>query len=139
LKRWLHGISPGARSRGLRFLSGGISSTLATNPDLQVICEVADGMEAVEKAEELQPDLVLLDIGLPSLNGINAARQIRRCTPKSKVIFLTQESSADMVQEALSLGALGYVSKTRVGSDLSPAVDAVLVGRKFVSDGLAGY
>jgi DNA-binding NarL/FixJ family response regulator len=123
----------------LRFLSGGISSTLATNPDLQVICEVADGMEAVEKAEELQPDLVLFDIGLPSLNGINAARQIRRCTPKSKVIFLTQESSADMVQEALSVGALAYVSETRAGRDLSPAVDAVLVGRKFVSDGLAGH
>lgn len=96
-------------------------------------------MEAVEKAEELQPDLVLFDIGLPSLNGINAARQIRRCTPKSKVIFLTQESSADMVQEALSVGALAYVSKTRAGRDLSPAVDAVLVGRKFVSDGLAGH
>src|SRR6266436_2651248 len=90
-----------------------ICSTLATNPDLQVICEVADGLEAVEKAEELKPNLILLDIGLPSLNGIDAARQIRRCAPKSKIIFLTQESSADVVQEALSLGALGYVSKTR--------------------------
>jgi len=69
--------------------------------DLQVIGEVADGLEAVQRCVELQPDLILLDIGLPSLNGIKAARQIRKLVPESKVIFLTQESSADVVQEAL--------------------------------------
>jgi DNA-binding NarL/FixJ family response regulator len=72
---------------------------------LQVICEVADGWEAVQKAEELKPDLILLDIGLPTLNGIEAARQIRKLAPESRIVFLTQESSPDVVQEALSLGA----------------------------------
>lgn len=93
-------------------------------------------MEAIQKAEELRPDLILLDLGLPKLNGIKAARQIRELTPESKIIFLSQESSADVVQEALSFGAQGYVVKTRVGSDLLAAVEAVLEGRQFVSSGL---
>jgi|SRR5580700_2399837 DNA-binding NarL/FixJ family response regulator len=110
-----------------------IRSTLGKNPGLQVICEVLDGPEAVHKAEELKPDLILLDIGLPTLNGIEAARQIRKLAPESKIIFLSQESSAEVVEEALSLGAWGYVLKTRAGSDLLPAVEAVLSGKRFVS------
>ena len=114
-----------------------IRSTLAERPDVQVIGEVADGLEAVQKAELLEPDLVLLDIGLPTLNGIEAARQIRKLTPESKIIFLSQESSCEMVQEALNLGAWGYVVKTRTAIDLLAAVDAVLEGRHFVSFGLS--
>ena len=110
-----------------------IRSTLGERADLQVICEVADGLEAVQKAEELKPELILLDIGLPTLNGIEAARQIRKLAPDSKIIFLTQESSADVVQEALSLGASGYVVKTRAGSELLAAVEAVLLEKQFVS------
>jgi len=110
-----------------------ILSALASMPDLQIISEVSDGLEAVQKAVELQPDLILLDIGLPSLNGIEAARQIRTLVPESKVIFLTQESSADVVQEARSLGARGYVVKLMAGSELLPAVEAVLSGKTFVS------
>ena len=113
-----------------------ISSTLGKRQDLQVICEVADGLEAVQKVEELKPDLILLDIGLPTLNGIEAARQIRKLAPESKIIFVSQESSADVVQEALRLGAWGYVVKTRAGVDLLAAVEAVLEGRQFVSSGL---
>jgi DNA-binding NarL/FixJ family response regulator len=108
-------------------------STLKERADLQVIWEVADGLEAVQKAEELKPDLILLDIGLPTLNGIEAARQIRKLAPESKIIFLTQESSADVVQEALGLGAWGYVVKTRAGSNLLAAVEAVLMEKQFVS------
>ena len=114
-----------------------IRSTLAERPDVQVICEVADGLEAVQKTELLEPDLVLLDIGLPTLNGIEAARQIRKLAPKSKIIFLSQESSPEVVHEALNLGAWGYVAKTRAASDLLAAVDAFLEGRQFVSIGLA--
>ena len=114
-----------------------VRSTLAERPDVQVIGEVADGLEAVQKTELLEPDLVLLDIGLPTLNGIEAARQIRKLAPKSKIIFLSQESSPEVVQEALNLGAWGYVVKTRVASDLLAAVDAFLEGRQFVSIGLA--
>jgi DNA-binding NarL/FixJ family response regulator len=109
-----------------------IRSILGNRADLQIVCEVADGLEAVQKAGELKPDLILLDIGLPTLNGIEAARQIRQLAPESRIIFLTQESSADVVQEAFSLGAWGYVLKCRVASDLSPAVEATILGERFV-------
>ena len=111
---------------------------LQKGPQLQVICEVSDGLEAVQKAEELQPDLILLDIGLPTLNGIEAARRIRKLSPESKILFVSQESSADVVREALSLGEAGYVSKAQAGSRLLAAVGAVLQGKQFVSSGLAG-
>src|SRR5882724_6817787 len=108
-------------------------STLEKGPELQVICEVSDGFEAVQKAEELKPDLIVLDIGLPTLNGFEAARRIRQLSPESKILFLSQESSADVVQEALRLGALGYVVKGHAQSDLLPAVEAVLRGERFIS------
>src|SRR5271156_5017784 len=113
-----------------------ISSTLAKRRNLEVVCQVSDGLEAVRKAEELKPDLILLDIGLPTLNGIEAARRIRQLAPESKIVFLSQESSADVVQEALHLGALGYVVKAHAGSELLAAVEAVLQGEQFVSAGL---
>jgi DNA-binding NarL/FixJ family response regulator len=108
-----------------------VVSMLRKQPELQIICEASNGSEAVQKAEELQPDLILLDIGLPKLNGIEAARRIRKLSPKSKILFVSQESSADVVQEAFSLGALGYVVKTHAGKDLLAAVEAVLQGRLF--------
>src|SRR6266850_2193898 len=92
-------------------------STLGKRRDLQVIGEASDGLEGVRKAGELKPDLILLDIGLPGLNGLDAARQIRKLSPESKIIFVSQESSPDIVQEALSLGALGYVIKARAGGE----------------------
>jgi DNA-binding NarL/FixJ family response regulator len=99
---------------------------LNSRPELQVIGEASDGSEAVQKADELKPDLILLDIGLPKLNGIEAARQIRQLSPRSKIIFLSQETSLDVVQEALGTGASNYVYKARIQSDLLPAIDAAL-------------
>ena len=113
-----------------------IRSTLSQRPNLQVVCEVCDGQEAVQKAVELKPDLILLDIGLPTLKGIEAARQIRKFAPESKIVFVSQESSADVVQEALSLGTCSYVVKSQAQSDLLAAVDAVLEGRQFHGGGL---
>jgi DNA-binding NarL/FixJ family response regulator len=110
-----------------------ICSTLGERNGLQVVGEAADGLEAVRRAVELEPDLIAMDIGLPSLNGIEAARQIRRLVPKSKIIFVSQESSFDVIQEALSLGAWGYVVKARAASDLRGAVDAVILGKRFLS------
>src|SRR4029077_3007360 len=111
-----------------------VSLLLREEPELQVVVgEASDGLEAVQKAVELQPDLILLDIGLPRLNGIEAARQIRELVPESKIIFLTQESSAYAVREALSLGARGYVIKIMAASELFTAVEAVLSGETFVS------
>jgi DNA-binding NarL/FixJ family response regulator len=110
-----------------------LCSTLEQKPALLVIGEVSNGLEAVRKAEELQPDLILLDVGLPALDGIEAARRIRKLSPESKILFVSQESSADVVQEAFSLGALGYVVKLDAGSELLAAVDAVRRGKRFVS------
>jgi DNA-binding NarL/FixJ family response regulator len=110
-----------------------VASTLAGVRDLQIIGEVSDGLAAVLKAVELQPDLILLDIGLPTLSGFEAARQIGKLVPESKIIFFTQESSADALQEALSIGAWGYVVKTRAGTELLAAVEAVMSGKRFVS------
>jgi DNA-binding NarL/FixJ family response regulator len=76
-----------------------VCSTLRKRPDLQIVCEVSDGLESVHKAQELQPDLILLDIGLPSLSGIEAARRIRKLAPKAKIFFLSQESSADVIKK----------------------------------------
>jgi DNA-binding NarL/FixJ family response regulator len=114
-----------------------VCSMLEGMTEFQVIGEASDGLEAVRKGGELQPNLIVLDIGLPSLNGIEAARQIRKVSPKSKILFLSQETSTDVVQEALGLG-MGYVAKTNAGSDLLAAVEAVSQGGRFVSAGLAG-
>jgi DNA-binding NarL/FixJ family response regulator len=108
-------------------------------PELRVICEASDGLEAVQKTQELKPDLILMVIGLPKLNGIEAARKIRQLSPNSKLIFLSQEDSLDVVQEALSTGALAYVHKALAGSELLPAIQAVLRGRQLVSSSVKGY
>jgi DNA-binding NarL/FixJ family response regulator len=114
-----------------------VCATLGERNDLQIIGEAADGLEAVQKAVELKPDLILMDIGLPSLNGLEAARRILELVPESKIIFLSQESSAEVVREALDLGAWGYVVKVKAVSGLMPAVEAALLGKKFVSDPMA--
>jgi DNA-binding NarL/FixJ family response regulator len=113
-----------------------VVSLLQEKPEWRIVGETSDGLEAVQKAKELRPDLILLDIGLPKLNGIEAARQIRQLTPESRIIFVSQESSADVVAEALSFGAQGYVLKIKAGCDLLIAMEAVLEGKQFVSCGL---
>ena len=113
-----------------------VRSTLSQRSNLQIIGEVSDGQEAVQKAKELKPDLMLLDVGLPTLNGIVAARQIRNFIPHVKIIFVTQESSAEIAEEAFNSGGRGYVVKARAGSDLLVAVDAILEGRQFISFGV---
>ena len=108
-----------------------LRSKLAENHKLRVIGEASDGLEALRKAEELQPDLVLLDIGLPKMNGIGTCRKLRKLAPESKIIFVTQESSADVVKAALSAGAKGYVLMTFAPRGLIAAVDAVLLDEQF--------
>jgi DNA-binding NarL/FixJ family response regulator len=108
-------------------------------PEWQVVAEASDGSEAIQKAEKLKPDLIVLDIGLPKLNGIEAARQIRQLSPSSKIIFLSLYNSLDVVQAALGTGALGYVCKTDARRELLLAVDAVLRGKQFVSSSINGF
>jgi len=103
---------------------------------LQLVGEATDGLEAVQKAEELQPDLILLDIGLAHLNGIEAAKQIHRASPGTRIIFLTLNSDADVVRAALDTGAKGCLLKADAGSELWPAIEAALRSDQFVSSGL---
>ncbi len=115
-----------------------VRSLLQARPEWQVIAEALDGSEAIQKAEELKPDLVVLDIGLPKLNGIEAARRIRQLSASSKIIFLSQNNDPDVVRAALSTGAQGYVCKTDARRELVLAVDVVLRGKQFVSGSLEG-
>ena len=109
-----------------------VAKLLQRQPELQIICEVSDGLEAVQKAEKMQPDLVLMDIGLPNLNGIEAAQRIRNVSPKSKILFVSQETSPDILQGALASGGSGYVLKMDARNELLTAVNAVLGGKRFI-------
>jgi DNA-binding NarL/FixJ family response regulator len=115
------------------------STALLKQPEIRVIGEVSDGLEAVRQAQQLQPDLILLDIGLPTMNGIEAARQISVVSPKAKILFVSENRSVDVAEEALSTGAGGYVVKSDAASELLPAVKAVLAGKRFVSASLASH
>jgi DNA-binding NarL/FixJ family response regulator len=108
-----------------------ICSMLRSRPDLLVVGEASDGFEAVRKAEDLQPDLIVLDLSMPKLNGLEATRRIRTLSPKSKIVIASLESSADFVQEALRSGAAGYVIKAELFNQLLPAIDAVLQGKRW--------
>jgi DNA-binding NarL/FixJ family response regulator len=110
-----------------------IVSMLEENANMQVVGEAADGLQAVEQAEALQPDVILLDIGLPVISGIEAARQIGEIANKARIIFLSQECSPEVVQEALDLGAWAYITKMHAGTELLPAVDAVSRGERFMN------
>jgi len=118
---------------------GQVRLLLRARPEWQVIAEASDGFEAVQKVEELKPDIILLDIGLPKLNGIEVASRIRQLSPSSKIIFLSQQHDLDIVRAALSTGVLGYVHKTDAQGELLPSVDAVLRGMQFVSSSLHDY
>jgi DNA-binding NarL/FixJ family response regulator len=116
-----------------------VAKVLQRQPELQIICEVSDGLEAVQKAEEMQPDLVVLDIGLPNLNGIEAAQRICELSPKSKILFLSQETSPDVVLGALASGGSGYVLKINARKELLTAVNAVLGGKRFIGASLNDF
>ena len=118
-----------------RFVS---SLILPKMPEWHIVCEVSDGIEAVTKAQELKPDIILLDIGLPGLNGIEAARQIGKIASDSKILFLSAFDSPEVVEEALNTGASGYVAKLDAASELVWAVEAAFQGKRFVSSRLKG-
>ena len=116
-----------------------VCSMLQEKYGLQVVGEAFDGFMAVQQAQELEPDLILLDIGLPTMNGFEVARRVRELSLKCKVLFLSENHSGDIVEEALRIGACGYVVKSDAGRELMPAVAVVLRGGTFVSNALAAH
>jgi DNA-binding NarL/FixJ family response regulator len=112
---------------------------LRENRNVEIIGVVSDGLEAVLKSEELRPDLILLDIGIPRLDGVKAAQRIRKVAPNSKILFLSQELDPDMARAALAAGGDGYLVKSDAESELFVAVQAIMSGKRFVSRRLAGH
>ena len=113
-----------------------VCESLHARQEWRVVAEACDGMQAVQMAEELKPDLIVLDIGMPGMNGIEASKRISKLIPGATVLFLSQRDEDDVVAAALSNGAKGYVLKANVYRELLPAVDAVLEGRRFVGSGV---
>lgn len=111
----------------------GIRSVLSVDPDLEIVAETADGKDAVEKARNLRPDVILLDISLPGISGIEAARRIREASPETRIVFVSQHDSVRVAKDALDMGASCYVVKSDAGHDLRPAIEAARSGRVFVS------
>jgi DNA-binding NarL/FixJ family response regulator len=112
-----------------------LRSTLQEKTECVIVGEAADGLQAVERAKELQPDLILLDLSLPKLNGMEASQRIRKLSPNSKIVFLSQDDSPEIAQEALRRGAAGYLLKSDA-IDLPLVVDAILQGEVFISQRL---
>lgn len=102
-------------------------------PGMKVIGVASDGLESIRKAEELQPDVILMDIGLPKLDGIRAIRQIRRCSPESKILLVTHEDDPDVAEAAFNAGGHGYLVKLDAPKELFGAIEAVILGKRFVS------
>jgi DNA-binding NarL/FixJ family response regulator len=115
-----------------------ISSALEQASQWEVVGAASDGIEAVQKARDLKPDVVLLDVGLPSLDGIQAARRMRAQDPSARILFVSEQQSLDTAEVALGTGARGYILKSDVGRELLPAMEAVVEGERFISPKLAG-
>ncbi len=103
----------------------GLRTLLGSRPGWEIIDEAEDGIEALEKADRLQPDVVLLDVSMPRMDGLEACRRIRQAVPKSEILFVTQHDSPQMMREALGAGARGYIVKSNAARDLLAALDAV--------------
>jgi DNA-binding NarL/FixJ family response regulator len=111
----------------------GLKALLGAQPDWDIIDEASDGMEAVEKAVRLNPDVVVLDVSMPRMNGLEACRVIRGSVPSCEILMVTQHDSPQMMREALDAGAKGYVVKSNAARDLLAAVEAVSKHRSFTA------
>jgi DNA-binding NarL/FixJ family response regulator len=111
----------------------GVCALLARESDLNVVCETADGIQAVAKAKEHQPDLIVLDISMPGMDGFEAARQIRRISPASEVVFLSQHDSLEVVRQAFLAGARGYVVKSDIAQELLTALRDAMQKKHYLN------
>jgi DNA-binding NarL/FixJ family response regulator len=110
-----------------------VSIALALKPEIKIVGQAQDGLTAIQKVVELKPDLVVLDIGLPDMSGIQVARQILELAPKTRILFLTENTTPKIVRDALLTGAQGYVVKSSAARELVPALEALLLDCYFVS------
>ena len=113
-----------------------VQNHLEAEPEFKVIYIAASGSEGVQKSKGLQPEVVLMDVSLPGMNGIEAARQIRGVSPDSKILFLSSMDDIALIQAAFEVGGSGYVFKWDAGRDLIPAIRVILLGQRFVSRSL---
>lgn len=109
-----------------------IVSILKEDSGLEIISEVSDGVEAVQKCRELKPDLVVLDVGLPKLSGLEAAKRIREASPDTKILFLSTNRCKEVVWEALRMGAAGYILKQNARRELLGAVRSAVKDEEFL-------
>ena len=116
-----------------RVFLDGLRLLLETKSDIKVVGEALNGREAMQKAQELKPDLVIMDIAMPELNGIEAARQICNLSPSIRVIILTMHATVEHAMQEFKAGARGYVLKGSTGAELMDAVRAVMAGRRYMS------
>ena len=121
-----------------RILRDGLRSLLAQEPDMQVVGEASDGEQVVKLARELQPDMVIMDVVMPVIDGVEATRQIRMAVPTAKVIALSMHSDRRFVSEMVRAGALGYLVKDSAFEELSQAVRTVIANRPYFSAVITG-
>lgn len=114
----------------------GMCGLLSAQPDFDVVCQVSSGTEAVRKAEEYQPDVVLLDLSIPELNGFQAAPLIKKIAPNCEILIVTQYDNSFLAREAFAVGARGFVTKNRISAELIAAVRVVYSKKNFLSKGM---
>jgi DNA-binding NarL/FixJ family response regulator len=120
-----------------KILREGLISLLAGRDDIKVVGEAEDGLEAIRRVDQLQPDLVLLDLSMPRMDGLSAIREIKNRSPKTKILALTIHESEDFILEAFKSGADGYCLKDASSSELLMAIKSVLSGKRYLSPGIS--
>ena len=120
-------------------LREGVISILSDYPEFVVVAEAGDGKQALDLARQVQPDLIILDLMLPTLDGLQVARRLRHIQPDVKIVVLSALTEAEVVDQAMAIGVDGYISKTRCVEDLTDALRLVMQGQSFVSPGLRRY
>ena len=115
----------------------GLVSALADRPDWSIVAEAADGRQACELAARLAPDIAVLDLTMPELNGLDATREIRAATPKTRILIVTAHESEQLIRDVLDAGAMGYVLKSDAGRVLVQAIEALLDERPFFTSKVA--
>jgi len=113
------------------FVRRGVRALLETKPGWEIVAEASDGQTAVEKSKELKPDIVVLDIGMPRLNGLEAARRVRAVSPETKILILSMHDSEHLAKSVVAAGALGYITKSDASRDLVLAIEALVRGKIF--------